>query len=330
MPVIGRTEHVSGSCPVPRRRVVPARCAAGLLLLCATLSAGCSVSRFAANRVGDALAGGAGTYASDEDPELVGAALPFSLKLVESLLATTPEHRGLLTTAAAGFTQYAYGFVQLPAEQREASDLAAAWSEKARARRLYLRARDYGLRGLETRHDGLQGRFEADPRGALATTDRDDVELLYWTAAAWGSAVGLAKDDPQLVGDLPRIEALADRALELDPGFADGALHSFMITWEMIRAGAEGDPAQRATAHFERAVALSGGREAGPYVAYAESVCSAREDRRCFSEALEAALAIDPAAQPSSRLVNILMQRRARWLLDNIDRLILPPLDPEP
>lgn len=301
-----------------------------LLATVAILTSACSVSQFAVNKVGDALAGGGGTYASDEDPELVGAALPFSLKLVESLLVKSPRHRGLLTTAASGFTQYAYGFVQLPAEQLEESDLAKAWSEKERARRLYLRARDYGLRGLETRHESLRSRFAADPAAALAATDGDDVELLYWTAAAWGSAVGLAKDDPQLVSDLPRIEALADRALELNPGFAGGALHSFMISWEMVRAGAEGDPTERAAAHFKRAVELSGGREAGPYVAYAESVCMAREDRQCFSEALESALAIDPADQPSARLANILMQRRARWLLDNVDRLILPPLDPEP
>lgn len=300
-----------------------------LAAVCAVLCAGCSISRFAVNRVGDALAGGAGTYASDEDPELVGAALPFSLKLVESLLAESPQHRGLLVTAASGFTQYAYGFVQLPAEQVEHQDLEFAWAEKERARRLFLRARDYGLRGLETRHEGLRGRLEADPRAALTVTDRDDVELLYWTAAAWGSAVGLAKDDPRLVGDLPRIEALADRALELHPDFGDGALHSFMINWEMIRAGAEGDPAARATEHFRRAVELSGGREAGPYVTYAEAVCRTFEDRRCFREALEQALAIDLEAKPSARLANVLMQRRARWLLDSIDRLILPPLDPD-
>lgn len=303
---------------------------AAMLLLCATLASACSVSRFAVNRVGDALAEGGSAYASDDDPELVGAALPFSLKLVESLLASSPRHRGLLTTAASGFTQYAYGFVQLPAEQLEASDLGAAWEAKARARRLYLRARDYGLRGLETRHESLRERLAADPRAALADAGRGDVELLYWTAAAWGAAVALAKDDPALVGDLPRIEALADRALELDPDFADGALHGFMISWEMVRAGAEGDPAARATAHFRRAVDLSGGREAGPYVTYAEAVCRAREDRRCFREALEAALAIDPHGKPTARLANTLMQRRARWLLDNLDRLILPPLDPEP
>ena len=300
---------------------------AALWAALATCGAGCSIERLAVNKVGDALSGGAGIYATDEDPELVGAALPFSLKLVESLLVKSPEHLGLLTTASSGFTQYAYAFVQLPADLIEQEDLARAFTGRERARRLYLRARDYGLRGLEVRHPGLRERFLAGPGDALRVTRRGDVELIYWTAAAWGSAIGLGKDDPALVGDLPFIEALAARMLELDPGFGDGAVHSFMVAWEMARFGTEGDPAERATGHFQRAIELSRGLDAGAYVAYAESVCRSREDRQCFTEALRSALAIDPAARSSTRLANTLMQRRARWLLDNVDRFILPALN---
>jgi len=304
-------------------------CISGLLWVALSSGvAGCSIERLAVDKVGDALSGGAGTYATDEDPELVGAALPFSLKLVESLLVKSPDHLGLLTTASSGFTQYAYGFVQLPAEITEQDDLARAWNERDRARRLYLRARDYGLRGLEVRHPGLHERFLVNPHEALRVTGRGDVELLYWTAAAWGSAIGLGKDDPSLVSDLPFIEALATRMLELDPAFGDGAVHSFMITWEMARFGTDGDPAERATAHYRQAIELSQGLDAGPYVTYADSVCRTREDRRCFTEALESALAIDPDARPSIRLANTLMQRRARFLLDNVDRFVLPPLEP--
>jgi hypothetical protein len=82
------------------------------LLLC-LVSPACSIKKFAVNKLGDALAEGAGTYASDNDPELIEAAVPFSLKLMESLLAESPRHLGLLTGVASGFTQYAYAFVHL-------------------------------------------------------------------------------------------------------------------------------------------------------------------------------------------------------------------------
>jgi predicted anti-sigma-YlaC factor YlaD len=300
------------------------------MILCVVATSGCSINRLAVDRVGDALAAGGGAYATDDDPELVGAALPFGLKLMESLLAQSPEHRGLLLAAASGYTQYAYGFVQLPAEQLESTDLQRSWSEQDRARRLYLRARDYGLRGLALGRPGFAAQFRQDPAASLRQMDRRDTDFLYWTAAAWGAAIGLSKDDPSMISDLPRVEALADRALSLDPAFGQGALQSFMITWEMVRAGTDGDPIDRAVAHYREAVVLSGGFDAGPHVSYAESVCRAQEDRRCFRETLAAALAIDVDAKPSARLANTLMQRRARWLLDSMDRLILPPLDDLP
>jgi hypothetical protein len=68
-----------------------------------TLCSGCSVKRMAVNKVGDALAGGGTTFASDDDPELVKAAVPFSLKLMESLLNESPRHEGLLLAASSGF-----------------------------------------------------------------------------------------------------------------------------------------------------------------------------------------------------------------------------------
>ena len=41
-------------------------------------------------------------------------------------------------------------------------------------------------------------------------------------------------------------------------------------------------------------------------------------------------LAIHPDEFPPVRLANLIMQRRARWLLSRTDKLFLPPLDPNP
>ncbi|MFZ2509095.1 MAG: TRAP transporter TatT component family protein, partial [Steroidobacteraceae bacterium] len=109
------------------------------ILVLTLLASGCSVQRFAANRIGDSLAAAGTTYSADEDPELIGAALPFSLKLMESVLAATPEHRALLAATAAGFTQYAYAFVQQQADVIALDDTERGWIEWDRARRMYLR-----------------------------------------------------------------------------------------------------------------------------------------------------------------------------------------------
>src|SRR6266850_1811609 len=77
-----------------------------LLALLAGMASGCSIKRLAVNQLGNALAGGGTAFASDDDPELIKAAVPFSLKLVESLLEQSPRHRGLLLAATSGFVQY--------------------------------------------------------------------------------------------------------------------------------------------------------------------------------------------------------------------------------
>jgi hypothetical protein len=42
---------------------------------------------------------------------------------------------------------------------------------------------------------------------------------------------------------------------------------------------------------------------------------------------LQAAMKINPDGEPGTRLENTIFQRRATWLLANVDRWILPPLD---
>jgi len=281
------------------------------LLALLAVAPGCSVRQMAASSIGDALAGGGDAYAADDDIDLIGAATPFGLKTIESLLGTVPEHRGLLLAAARGFTQYAYVWVQMPAEEMEEHDVRAAYAQHARARRLYLRARDYGLRGLGLTREAMR----ADPAAALSRATREDVPLLYWTALAWGAAISLSKDDPAIIAGLPAVDALVRRAAELDIDWDSGALRSFLIGYELNRPNAARDAVALARRHFERAVELSGGQQAGPYVSLAESVAVARRDRREYESLLRQALAVDPDRRPEWRLANLVMQRRARWLL---------------
>jgi predicted anti-sigma-YlaC factor YlaD len=301
----------------------PAKPSLLLLGLSVLPTAGCSIKHFAVNKIGDAMAGSGTTFASDDDPELIESAVPFSLKLMESLLEASPRHRGLLLATASGFTQYAYAFVQQEADRLEDQDVAGAAAARLRARRLYLRARDYGLRGLETRHQSFAAALRADAGGAARLATREDVPLLYWTAAAWGAAVSLSKDDPDLIADQPLFEALVDRALALDEAFDNGSIHAFLISYEPARQGAQGDPYERARMHFDRAVSLSDGQLAGPFVAYAEAVDVNRQDRAEFEAKLGKALSIDPDARKEWRLANLIMQRRARWLLSRVDDLFL-------
>ncbi len=259
-----------------------------MVLLVALAMSGCSVRKFAINKLGDSLANSGTTFASDNDPEFVGQAIPFSLKLIEGLLAESPKHHGLLFAAASGFTQYSYVYVQHPAEEMESLDVEKSVAMGARARNLYLRARDYGLRGLETRHRGFADALRENPKTAVSAAEPGDVPLLYWTAVAWGAAISLSKDHPEIVADQPQVEALIDRARELNPDYDHGVIDQFL-----------------------------------PFVSYAETVSVSKQNRAEFKSLLNQALAVNPDIRPEWRLSNLIMQRRARWLLSREDELFL-------
>lgn len=134
----------------------------------------------------------------------------------------------------------------------------------------------------------------------------------------------MSKDNPELVADIRIVEAMMDRALALDEDFNDGAIHGFMITYELARPGISKDEAHaRSRKHFDRAVELTGGQLASPYVSYAEQVCVAQQNGAEFEALLKKALAVNVDARPEWRLQNTIMLRRAKWLLDRKDDLIL-------
>jgi predicted anti-sigma-YlaC factor YlaD len=288
---------------------------------------GCSVRRYAVHQAADALSATGASFATDDDPDLIGEAAPFSLKLMESVLAEAPRHVRLLTAASRGFTQYAYAYVQQEGEALEDRDMSAAAARLQRARALYRRARDYGLRGLEVTHAGFAAALRQDARRAADGLHHADVALAYWTAVAWAAHINLSKDDPGAVAEIPQMEALIDRALALDETFDAGAIHTFLIAYELSRAQRKADPVAASRAHFDRSVRLSGGQLAAPYVSMAESVDVAKQDRAGFEGHLRQALAIDPDANPQHRLANLVMQRRARWLLSRTEQLIAEPTE---
>lgn len=294
-----------------------------LILIALLVLPACSVRRLAVNSLGDALASGTSSYSKDDDPELIKQAIPFGLKTIEGLLAESPRHRGLLLAAASGFTQYSYAFVQCESDYVESSDLQQATAMRARAAKLYRRAMDYGFQGLETSQPGFRSNLQKAPEAAVAELQKKDVALLYWTAAAWAARISLNKEDPELSADLPVTEIMMRRAMELEEGFGGGVIHDFYIAYEGSRPASAGGSSDRARQHMDRSLQISQGKRVGPLVTYAEAVLVGAQKRAEFEKMLQQALAFDPDSAPSERLPNLIAQKRARWLLSQIDSLFL-------
>jgi len=296
------------------------------LALVLLLASGCGVLRRAALRN---VAGvfsdpsGSNVFVTDDDPELIRQALPFALKTYEALLAANPKDRHLCTATAQAFVEYANAFVHEEADRLKGLNFTRAQQLRQRASKLYLRGRGYALAGLALDYPGFEKRLREDPQQPLEALSTKDVALLFWAAAGWAGAIATDVGNMSLVAELSMVEAMMRRALTLDEAFEGAMIHEFFITYEGSRSEAMGGSAQRAIAHFDRAVCLTQGQRAQPYVALASSVAVRKQDDVMFQALLNEALAVDPDAAPQWRLSNTLAQEKARWLLEHGPDLFL-------
>ena len=285
------------------------------------LLASCSINKMAINSISDALTGtgSANVFTTDPDPELVGDALPFAIKMYETLLSQNPDHQGLLFTTGSLFVMYANAFVQGPAEMMDPIDY---YEERIaamdRAKALYLRGNALILSALDKKYTGFSKATVQNGNigPLLQKCKKEDVPLLYWAVASGLSAYSIDVFDFDLGSSIPEWGAMMGRAYELDPNFNNGAIDDFYILFYAALPETLGGDKAKAELHFKRALEKSRYLAAGPYVSYAKAICIPAQDHAAFRENLEKALAIDPDKDPSNRLVNILSQRKARYLLD--------------
>ncbi len=282
---------------------------------------GCSPKQYLINSLGSSLGSATDVYLTENDPQLVREAFPFNLKTLEMLIQQSPDSPGLLTAAASGFALYSFAFILEDAERMSVKDIRLSKPIYKRARKLFERSRDYGLRAIEVGHPGFIVQFRDDPAAAVGLLNEEEISAIYWTAAAIAGAISASQGDPILLIDLPKVGYLFERALELQPDWNEGALYSALMKYELSRPDATAESPDIAREYYQKALVLSGGMDCSLYVSYAEVFSIKDQNRAEFTEYLNRALEIDIDTIPEKRLANLLAQDRAHWLLNRVDDL---------
>jgi predicted anti-sigma-YlaC factor YlaD len=290
---------------------------AAILLPAALLCLGCSVNTLVANAL---TSGGSSTvFTGDSDPELVGDALPFAIKMYEALLDATPKHQGLMFVTGSLYVMYANAFVQGPAEMLPPEEWKARQEGVLRAKQLYVRGSGFLYTALDSKYKGFikaTGK-ESELKRMLIKCKKDDAGLLYWAVAGGLAAYSIDILDFDLNVRIPEWKAMILRAYELDPDYGTASLDEFLLLFYASMPEMLGGDKEQAKIHFELAQEKTGGNSTGAYVSYAQAICIPAQDYETYKDCLEKALAVDPNANVSTRLVTIITQRKARWLLDN-------------
>jgi len=244
----------------------------------------------------DLLALGDLAFEGRSDPARLAAALD----AYRRLSAKDPGEPGVELRLARA---EAFRALQTPAEA------ADAWSRASRAA-------ERALRRLSPRW--AEAVDKGNPVEAAAQVEAPGAEALYWLAlSAWSGAQ--AKGFAALLAVKDVALASMERAAELAPGTDCAGPHRALGAFRAALPAAVGGGAERARAHFDRALAL-GPRCELTRVREAETLFVLLQDRKSFESSLAEVLA-DARGEPGFAPENALAGRLARDLLAREARL---------
>jgi len=243
----------------------------------------------------------------ETDLLLAEQALASDLKLLEGLIKTDPGNEKLLLMASQGFGAYALGFVEE--------------NNPERAKNLYLRGREYGLKILNKNlkfQKSITGTTE-ELKQFLDLFSQKDVPVLFWTANNWASWINLNFNNPEALIDLPRVQLLMERVLELDESYFFGGAHLFFATIYAVRPPILGGDMKKSEHHFNRCFNFSQEKFLLPYVFYAQYYFTRQFDEESFVKTLNKVIDTTGDILPGQQLPNAIAKKKARKLLKNKD-----------
>jgi hypothetical protein len=220
----------------------------------------------------------------------------------------------MLTKSWGGAT---FGFIEdlmEQAEDSEGTDSPYFLYEQARARAGYERAFHYGVELLEHKQKGFEAakKNEQTMSAWLAHFDsKDDAVNLFWTGYAWMSRTNVIKEDPAAVSELYIGVAMVERAVKLDDTVEHGNGHTTLGAYHARSAMAELDEGK---AHFERAIAISQGKNLMAQTQFAAKYYCIKGDKDAYTKLLTAVVQAGDV-WPEQRLTNTVAKRRAHRYL---------------
>lgn len=298
-----------------------------IIYLFCLMIVGCSMTKMTANQTTAILVKAAATYDRESDLELAEQASLSNLKMLEGILEVTPDNSDLLLLASSSFSRYAFGFIE---DRIEIADEQYDFEERDRLTKravdFYERGKAYGLRLLAQSRKEFPEAIEQDLKQfskELGHLEKKHVPALFWTAYAWSSMINLQQHKPALLIELPRVELMMQRVLELDESFFFGGAHLFYGVYYGGRPKMLGGDLKKTKEHLERAVEISGGKYLMAKFFLAIYYAVPAQDKELFERVLQEILLASPDLFLEQRLANELAKRRAKRWLNRTDDLFL-------
>ncbi|MBM4354654.1 MAG: hypothetical protein FJ109_12850 [Deltaproteobacteria bacterium] len=276
------------------------------------LAVGCVSPRFIANNMTGSVKDMREAFYAERSPQHAYAAAPGMLMQLDGFLVSSPDNVDLLYRAAELNCSFAMTFL-------DTRDRVWAADE-------YLKGREYALHGLTLLAPELGAAIRAgDAEAVKAEAGKvglKELPLLFFTGLCWGGYINATMDAGN-AAELPVVEALMHRVMELDETFYFGAVHVFFGVLNAGRSELLGGNLEKGRGHFEKALEITGGKLLPVKVRFAQSYAVQKQDPELFVRLLTEVLEDDTPPQREWIVGNAAARVDAAALLEKISDLFM-------
>ncbi len=227
-----------------------------------TLFSSCStINKMAVGGSSNLIYQSSNNVLGESNYEVFKSGLAGNLVLIEGLLSQSPKNLNLLATLNKGYAGYAFAINETEMYEEEWAELK---SENGRKQSLlnYTRSLNFGLRYLKEKGVELPEIISRmnEPQGIhmllekKLSDDKEDLEVVLFTAQAFAALINIQKDNMGLVSQLPAAKGMFDWVCLKDPSINYGTCDIFYGAYEAGRPQMLGGNPAKGKEIFQKAI----------------------------------------------------------------------------
>jgi tetratricopeptide (TPR) repeat protein len=288
----------------------------------------CSPRTMIVRQMTDMADRGIAAFERDSDLDLVEKAIPANIKLLEAMLANSPDDHRLATLIARMYGSYGFGFLETRLETALLGDPGQGAGEpgigllKDQLNRTYEKGMDYALDALDRRKPDARSAFARLDSIApyLEHLDENDVAPLFWYGFNLGAWVNRNLDSIRAVSRAHLARKVMERVIDLDPAYNHGGAHLFLLVYFGSRPPMMGGKQEKALHHYQQLKEIAGDDFLLADLFYGRFCLQQQQDREGFVDLMQRIID-QPATDSDTALYNAIAVRRAGFYLATVDAL---------
>ena len=253
-----------------------------------------------------------------EQPKLVSVYFERKIEKLEKAKSPDLDSQRLLMRTKV---EYGFGIIMEQASRLIEEDYEQAMAKYEQANKIFSEARDSGILIISKRYPSFNNWLNKE---ASIDFNADDMNDIYWLAASIGGCISSSRGDPFELINLPNVGRLLRTGIDINPEWGNGSLFSAMISFTTTRSDLNEIMLRDSVDYyFDKAVLYSDGKDAGPYLTYAESIHKPFQERKNFVDKLNYVINMENKPNNEFELTNLLANSRAKWLLARTEEYFL-------